>query len=231
MFDFHTHILPNVDDGSKSVEMSLEMVHEIARQGATGIASTSHFYADQNSPLEFLKRRQEAWSKLIPSLDVTVPPLRLGAEVHFFEGIEKNPDIPRLRIAGTKVLLLEMPSAKWSQRTIASVVDLNHRGDITVLLAHIERYIDMNDRDVWDHFLDNDIMMQVSCEFFADKRTRRLAMKMLEAGRIHVLGTDSHNMSSRKPDLEPCVNAILKKLGVDALRRIEYYEDRLLNET
>ena len=230
MFDFHTHILPNMDDGSKSVEMSLAMLHEMSRQGARGIASTSHFYADQNSPLEFFRRRQEAWARLRPNLDAAVPSIRLGAEVHFFEGIEKNPDIPHLRISGTKVLLLEMPVAKWSQRTIASVVDLNHRGDITVMLAHIERYIELNDREVWDHFLDNDIIMQGSCEFFADKRTRRLAMKMLEAGRIHVLGTDSHNTGSRKPNLEPCVKAILKKLGPDAIRRIEYYEDRLLNE-
>ena len=231
MFDFHTHVLPKMDDGSKSVEMSLDMLHELSRQGAKGIASTSHFYADQNSPAEFLERRQAAWAKLLPNLGAGVPSIRLGAEVHYFEGIEKNPDIPRLRISGTKILLLEMPVAKWSQRTIASVVDLNHRGDVTVLLAHIERYIELNDREVWDHFLDNDIMMQGSCEFFADKHTRRLAMKMLDAGRIHVLGTDCHNMSSRQPNLEPCLKAIQKKLGSDAVRRIEYYEERLLNET
>ncbi len=231
MFDFHTHILPSMDDGSKSVEMSLQMIRELARQGATGIASTSHFYADQNSPLEFLKRRQTAWEALRPSLDASVPPIRLGAEVHYFDGIEKNPDIPRLRISGTKILLLEMPATKWSRRIVNSVVDLNHNAGITVMLAHIERYLDLNDRDVWDYFLDNDIVMQVSCEFFADKHTRRQAIKMLETGRVHVLGTDSHNMQSRKPNIEPCMNFIRKKLGNDTIRRMEYIEDRLLNET
>ena len=231
MFDFHTHILPSIDDGSKSVEMSLQMIRELARQGATGIASTSHFYADQNSPVEFLRRRQTSWEKLRPALDASVPPIRLGAEVHYFDGIEKNPDIPRLRISGTRILLLEMPMAKWPRRVVNSVVDLNHNGGITVMLAHIERYIDQNDRDVWDYFLDNDVVMQASCEFFADKRSRRQAIKMLEAGRIHVLGTDSHNMQGRKPNLEPCVEFIRKKLGNDYIRRMEYFEDRLLNET
>ncbi|MCR5783024.1 MAG: hypothetical protein K6G90_09865 [Clostridia bacterium] len=231
MFDFHTHILPAIDDGSKSVEMSLQMIRELARQGVTGIASTSHFYADQNSPVEFLKRRQTSWEALRPALDASIPPIRLGAEVHYFDGIEKNPDIPRLRISGTKILLLEMPASKWPRRVVNSVVDLNHNGGITVMLAHIERYIDLNERDIWDYFLDNDIVMQVSCEFFTDKHTRRQAIRMLEAGRIHVLGTDSHNMQSRKPNFGPCMEFIRKKLGNDAIRRMEYIEDRLLNET
>ncbi len=232
MFDFHTHILPSLDDGSKSVEMSLQMIRELARQGATGIASTSHFYADQNSPVEFLRRRQTSWEKLRPALDASVPPIRLGAEVHYFDGIEKNPDIPRLRISGTKILLLEMPFSKWPRRVINSVVDLNHNAGITVMLAHIERYIDMNDDiDVWDYFLDNDIVMQSNCEFFMDKHTRKQALKMLEVGRIHVLGTDSHNLDSRKPNIQPCMDFIRKKLGNDAIHRMVYFEEHLLNET
>ena len=60
MIDFHSHILPGIDDGSPDVETSLRMVESMQRQGIDTICATSHFYATQRSPQRFLFRRQEA---------------------------------------------------------------------------------------------------------------------------------------------------------------------------
>lgn len=60
MIDFHSHILPGVDDGSKNVEMSLEMLRASAAQGVTDICLTPHFYAERNTPEKFLEKRRRA---------------------------------------------------------------------------------------------------------------------------------------------------------------------------
>ena len=60
MIDLHTHVLPGMDDGSRSPEESARMLRELAAQGVTLAAATPHFYAGENSPDRFLRRRKEA---------------------------------------------------------------------------------------------------------------------------------------------------------------------------
>ena len=43
MIDFHNHILPNIDDGSKSLDMSLRMLTKAAEQGITDVVNTVHY--------------------------------------------------------------------------------------------------------------------------------------------------------------------------------------------
>ena len=69
MVDFHSHILPEMDDGSESVEMSLAMLRESRRQGVDLICSTSHFYADEEEPASFLARRGEAYARLREAME------------------------------------------------------------------------------------------------------------------------------------------------------------------
>ena len=55
MIDFHSHILPGIDDGSKNTQMSLAMIEEEKKQGVHTIVATPHFYADEDSVERFLK--------------------------------------------------------------------------------------------------------------------------------------------------------------------------------
>ena len=64
MIDFHSHILPEMDDGAEDLETSLEMLRESRRQGVDIICSTSHFYADEEDPESFLTRRSDAYERL-----------------------------------------------------------------------------------------------------------------------------------------------------------------------
>ena len=59
MIDFHSHILPGVDDGSKNLLMSLTMLRRLYEQGVTKVAATPHFYADKQSPDSFARKRDE----------------------------------------------------------------------------------------------------------------------------------------------------------------------------
>ena len=141
MIDLHSHILPRMDDGSRSTEESLQMLTALGAQGVTDVAATPHFYASENGPDRFLARRARSWQQLRPHLTASLPRVHLGAEVLFFEGIAAFDGLPRLCLSGTDVLLLEMPFRPWNGRMLDELLELAGRPDVTVLLAHMERYL------------------------------------------------------------------------------------------
>ena len=213
MIDFHSHILPQIDDGSGSVEESRHLLETLAAQRVDLVAATSHFYAHQRTPEHFLERRQEAFEKLRPVLTDGMPRIRLGAEVLYFRGITRMKELPDLRLQGTKLLLLEMPFRTWSDGEVREVVDLCRDTDFVVLMAHIERYLKFQKNEVWDRLLAEGAMMQCNATFFLPLLSQRKAAKMIREGRVHVLGTDCHNMSSRPPRMDEAVQVLNKHLG------------------
>ena len=154
MTDFHSHILPGIDDGSMDVDESLALLKMLREQGASVSVATPHFYAEHNSPAEFLEKRQRAYEKLISHPDFPGADIRLGAEVRYYPGISRMSELKSLRIAGTKLLLLEMPFAKWSEYTLREVYELSCSGDIVLMMAHIERYLGYQKRGIAEDLLD-----------------------------------------------------------------------------
>ncbi len=201
MIDIHCHVLPGMDDGSKTVEESVQLLRASAQQGIMQMAATPHFYPEQNSPEVFLERRARAEEKLEGILPSGLPALRMGAEVYYFEGINRTRAIDDLRIAGTELLLLEMPFSPWSKRMLQEVTELQAHDGITVLLAHIERYLGFQETRVWEDLIQAGVLMQCNAGFLLNWRTRRKAMRMLKAGRIHFVASDCHNMQLRPPNL------------------------------
>lgn len=113
MIDFHSHILPAMDDGSRNIEESLQMLRMLQEQGVERVIATPHFYADENPPDVFLRRRADAWEHLRAHLTQGLPHVLLGAEVHYFQGISRTAQVRQLCIQDTGVLLLEMPFSGW----------------------------------------------------------------------------------------------------------------------
>ncbi|MBR4474063.1 MAG: capsular polysaccharide biosynthesis protein [Oscillospiraceae bacterium] len=228
MIDFHSHILPGIDDGSRDTAASLLMLNTLKNQGADTVCATSHFYATQRSVEHFLFYRQRAWQKLETALPSDAPRILLGAEVLYFPGISRMHELSKLCLEGTNILLLEMPFEPWTAHCTQEVRELARSGDVRILLAHIERYFYYQPISVWDEFLDLGILMQANAEFFLPFRTRRKALKLLEDGYIHLLGSDAHNMSSRAPRLDEARSRILRSLGEDYLVYIDSLGSSLL---
>ena len=124
MIDIHTHILPGMDDGSVSLEESLAMAKESARQGVRLLAATPHFYATQEDPNSFLRRREKSLALLESAWQDSFPTLLVGAEVRYFDGISRVEKIAHLTLDHTRILLLEMPFTSWSRRMVEEVVEL-----------------------------------------------------------------------------------------------------------
>ena len=217
MIDFHSHILPGIDDGSKSAEMSVEMIRALREQGVDTICATSHFYATQRTPQRFLQRRQEAFERLRPLLPDDAPRILLGAEVLYFPGISHMEELPELCLEGTDLLLLEMPFETWSGYMVREVNELARTGRFTVLLAHIERYYFQQEASVWSNLLNNGVLMQSNADFFLPFGTRRKAIRLMREGMIHLLGSDCHNTTSRAPHMAEAAARIRRHLGEDYL--------------
>ena len=212
MIDLHTHILPGMDDGSKSTEESIAMLMEEKRQGIDQVVLTSHFYAQQNSPRDFLMRRTESYNRLKASLPCDAPILHLGAEVQYFEGICQIDDLKSLTFDGNGTLLLEMPFRPWPSWAVRDVMELSTRQDLRLILAHIERYTQYAPKDVWPMFREAGIRMQCNATFFLGWKTRRKALHMLRNKEIQFIASDCHNMSTRPPNLGDALTYIKNKI-------------------
>lgn len=229
MIDFHSHILPRMDDGSQSIEESVALLRLLAEQGIKKVVATPHFYADDESVEAFLKRRKATYEKLKQAYSSDLPALVLGAEVRYYQGISRMEDLKALCIEGTNLLLLEMPTSRWTDYTLREFQELCCRGNLQIILAHVERYLGMQSRAVRDQLEQSDILMQVNADLFASVASRRKALKLLGEQRIHLIGSDCHGLTYRPPQIGKAIRYIRKKFGEEFLEAFAEFEENLLD--
>ena len=233
MVDFHSHILPGIDDGSSSLEMSMEMLLMEAQQGITHVVATPHFYAQRDQLDTFLRRRDQAYQVLQSEMELYagLPEVLIGAEVSFFRGISETEFLKKLTIGNSRCVLIELPAPPWDETIFRELEAIWIRREILPIIAHIDRYISpWKSGPMLRRLAQLPVIVQANSEFFVNKKTARMAMRMLKKGQIHLLGSDCHNMSSRKPDLGPVVEHITQKMGTDSLALISEYENKVLND-
>lgn len=225
--DFHTHILPAMDDGSSSVEESLKMLADSASQGVKRVVLTPHFYADRDNPEHFLAKRERCYAKLCEAIDGDDPQLFLGAEIAYFEGLSQMSELESFVISGTKALLIEMPFRPWTERLVSDVVDLARHSGFTVVLAHVERYGACADDGVFKRLAASGVLMQSNANSFLSFFSRAKALTRLDKGLVHLLGSDCHDPVTRPPNLGKAYSFIQAKRGADSVRALLACGERL----
>ena len=227
--DFHSHILPGIDDGARDIKTALDMLKVSAAQGVQCMVATPHFYATRDRLDGFLKRRQEALEALQSRLPDNLIRIVPGAEVAFFRGIGRADKIDALKIEGTDCLLLEMPFRQWSEEDVDEVSRLtDHRG-FDIILAHVERYMQMpKNRDCVERLLELPLIAQVNAEGLLDWRQRGKLVKLFKAGQVRLLGSDCHDTGRRPPNLGEGREVLRRKLGQEYLDEMDGFSERLL---
>lgn len=227
MIDFHSHILPGIDDGSKSLEMSIAMLRMEAEQGIEHVVATPHFYPQHDTPEQFLKRRAEAENALREEMQKHpgLPTLSMGAEVYYFPGISDSEEISKLTIDESRYILIEMPTSSWTEAMYRELEGLYIKRGLIPIVAHIDRYIGrFRNHGILKRLARLPVLVQANAEFFLERSTSSLALRMLKKDGIHLLGSDCHNLTSRKPNLNGALDLINRKLGEDALEGIISYQ-------
>lgn len=228
MIDLHSHILPGVDDGSQSLEMSHAMLALLQQQGVQAAVATPHFYAMKDTPEKFLRRRAEAAAQL--QTDENMPRILLGAEVAYFDGMSNSQEIAQLQLGESKLLLVEMPFGAWTQRMINEICQLTFQAGLTPVLAHVERYRKKDQLPKYkQQLLQQGVLLQCNAEAFVDRTTRRWALGQLKQGNIHFLGSDAHNLTARPPKMDQAAQIISKKLGWGVLEELTAFSKEMLH--
>ena len=233
LIDFHSHILPGIDDGSKTLEMSIRMLRMEAQQGIGHVVATPHFYPQYDTPERFLRRRAAAEIALREEMQkhTDLPALSVGAEVYYFSGISDSEGISELTIDQKRCILIEMPSSSWTEAMYRDLEGLYVKRGLIPIVAHIDRYIGrFSNHGILNRLERLPVLIQANAEFFLERHTSSLALRMLKKNRIHLLGSDCHDLTSRKPNLQDAVALINRRLGRDAMEGIFSCQRNVLAE-
>lgn len=230
MIDFHTHILPGMDDGSRDLSETEALLKEAVRQGTDRIAATPHFYAERESVGRFLKRREESLAKVRELSEKVswMPEIRAGAEVYYFPGMGKAEMLPQLCLEGGNLLLVELPFAQWTGQMYRDLEEILTKQKLTVLLAHVERYYSFQkEKEVWEAVFELPLTAQINTGSLQRRKNRRFDLHFLKEGHPAVLGSDCHNPSSRPPNMEEGRRILEKHLGPSILEAVDEQGERL----
>ena len=140
--DFHTHILPSMDDGAVDIDTSLKMIQKLQEQSVRTVVLTPHYYSHKEPLDKFLNRREKAVAQLQEAMgESSLLQLRVGAEVYFSEYLFNNKDLSALCIDGTKTMLVELPfRCELDKRLLSQIERLYYEHTVIPVLAHIDRY-------------------------------------------------------------------------------------------
>lgn len=198
--DYHCHILPEIDDGADCVDTSLKMVKMMTLQGVKRIVATPHFYAHKEiSVADFLRKRQNSFEKLLENVDDSIE-FHLGAEVAVEHGISDLHDIEKLAIQGTRIILLELPYRAYEKWMLEEIYNIATEYKLKVMLAHVHRYFPYYSKEEIEMLLSGKYIFQINNEVFTSWKKRRMAKKIISEHTDFVFGSDSHNLTDRKPN-------------------------------
>ncbi|MCQ2559033.1 MAG: hypothetical protein MJ135_07935 [Oscillospiraceae bacterium] len=221
MIDFHSHVLPGIDDGSKSVGMSLRMLEESFRLGIDHMVATPHFDANETSPSVFLAERQRAAEQLLQAVDaypqVEFPQLTLGAEVLYFPGISVAEEIAQLRMGNSPCILIEPPMKPWTRQILDEIEQMGRNFQLVPVIAHVDRYMRLlKDETLLERVLERRMLVQVNASYFLYRESRARAIRDLQNGKLHFLGSDCHNMDRRRQNLH-LARETIQTAGAEAI--------------
>ena len=227
--DFHSHILPGIDDGSLSFAESVKMIQQERDQGVSTIVLSPHFYAQQMKLETFLDNRQKSLDMLRNSIsDIeNCPHLIVGAEVSFCAGMSQWKDLDKLTVGNSRYIIIEMPFIRWSESMYDELVYIRKVRGLIPVIPHIERYLTRTFfSDQLKKLAEIPVFLQVNCNLFNRLSTRHIALKLLKQQKIHFLGSDCHGSTWRTPNMAQARKVILRKADnktITYLREMERF--------
>ena len=195
--DFHSHILPGVDHGCASTE---EFTAQLALMRSSGVdvaVATPHFYPSQVSVASFCEAVDSSLAS-IQSIrkDITAPELCVGAEVLLCDNIHRMPQLEKLCIRGTNVLLIEFPFQGVNSLMFETVEELIHQG-YTVVLAHVDRYLPALG-DGFNSLLEDGAYAQINATALLSVFGRKKLLPFLQSDRLVAFGSDLHGTDPKR---------------------------------
>lgn len=208
--DFHCHCLPQMDDGAKSVEISIKMLQKLQLQNVGKVIATPHYYPHKEDVASFLQRREVSYKSLSEHMESpNLPEIELGAEVALCKGLSKENLSGLCTESGT--ILLELPFSSFKTWMMEEIENITYQFSVTPIIAHIERYLPLYQKEDFQRLLSfEEAVWQVNNTAFTHIKSRSFVRKLLRQGYRVVLGSDSHNLSDRAPNFDQVEKYLVK---------------------
>lgn len=230
MIDFHTHILPAIDDGSEDLQESLDILKTCKERGVSTVILTSHCHPMSQFHIDkFTELRDIAYTQLTSAIKkekLDLPRLVRASEVRIYDNLHKYKGIEDLCIEGTNYILLEMPYERWRDYAFEEIYQLYRRG-FHPIMAHLDRFLDQE--ELFREMYSFDVLVQMNSSAFFNKAKRRKMLDFFEAGHLQVIGSDTHDLSDRPPNVDEAFKVIENKFGSRYVDYLDYAGNAILN--
>ena len=195
MIDLHSHLLPGVDDGSRSVEQSVRVLREMAAQGLTALCLTPHVLASRASE-GVPAAHDRAFVALAADAPIEVQ-LHRGAEIMLDRPL-RGEDARHLSLNGSRYLLVEFPRM-IAEEAVRNALALVRSGGMVPLLAHPERYSSCSVAAA-QRWKEGGAKLQVDATTILQPGTRgERARQLVAAGLADIIAADNHGDTRTVP--------------------------------
>lgn len=231
--DMHCHILPGVDDGSESIEMSEKMLEIAIEQGIDTIVATPHYIPGVG--YFKLQNRIDAYHRLNEYIREKELPIKLlmGNEIYLDElMIEKIKNKECLPVGNTRYVILEFPMSN-EPRNLSYLISCLQEEGYYPIIAHPERYAWLIDEpETLDSLITQGCLMQINTGSVTDlygKTIMKAVKKMFIEDKVHLVGTDAHTDRKRAPMMREAYETVKQWIG-QAYADLIFYKnpDRVL---
>jgi protein-tyrosine phosphatase len=235
MIDFHNHIIPNLDDGSKSVDISLDMLKEAQAQGITDIVNTVHYQhpkmEKKDTSYKFIINEINKFQKIAYDNNINIK-IHPASEVFFKFNLTEILDNPITTFGNGKYMLIEFQRLSFPKGYEDEIFKIQLKG-ITPIIAHPERYRGIQkDINLAKEWIDRGYLIQIDCASIIGgfgKETKMAAIKLLKNGLCHLIGSDSHNNKNRNFLLKPAFLELEKIIDSASISIIRNNSNKILN--
>jgi protein-tyrosine phosphatase len=219
VIDLHTHILPGIDDGARTIEDSRELALRSVAEGITTIAATPHVRSDYPTTAEQMEAAVSILRADFSARGIGVELIH-GGEIDLDTlGSLTEDQLRRFSIAQTgRYVLLESPYHGWPLDLERRLFDLALRG-FTPILAHPERNAEIqgDPRRLAPH-VERGLVVQLtaaSLDGRIGRKSKEAAAQLVEAGLAHMIASDAHSPDVRESGLAAAAGS-LKDPGLAA---------------
>lgn len=215
--DFHSHLVPGVDDGARTLNDSLDAIGRMTDAGVRRIVTTPHLRASLIRDAETLEVMDRQWEVVKAAASERYPDLdfRRGFEIKLDVPVPTLSD-PRLRLGGTRFVLVEWPMFQVPPRTADVLARLREAGCVPIV-AHPERYDGIDpDLEVVRSWKAAGAHLQCNYGSLVGQygaAPAHLALRMLAAGLLDYLSSDFHGRPHYRLYLEAGVSEVLAHGG------------------
>ncbi|WP_102348309.1 tyrosine-protein phosphatase [Bacillus sp. Marseille-P3661] len=219
MIDLHSHILPGIDDGPKTIEESLELAKHAVSNGIKTMFATPHHKngSYENAKTKILQEVEYLNKRLLEEeIELTILP---GQEVRIYGEIPEAYDEEEiLTLNHTPYLFIELPSSHVPKYAGQILFDLQVKG-LKPIIVHPERNSQIIEHsDTLYHLVKKGALTQLTASSITGdfgKKIQKFSFNLIQAGMAHFIASDTHNVTTRANKLRDAYEVIEKEFGTE----------------